>query len=168
MNGAEWIIIARFGKPHGIKGLITVNSFTDPRDNILQYTHWHGYIHGNWKPLTLTSLDIKGNAIIGHVEGCLTRDDAAVLTNTDIGIKRNQLPALQPGEFYWHQLLGLQVITPQGDVLGEVVDIMPTGSNDVLVIKGHKRHLIPYLIGQVILNVDEKQRLITVDWDADF
>ena len=52
--------------------------------------------------------------------------------------------------------------------MAKSVEVMPTGSNDVLVVQGEKRHLIPYLPGQFILDINDSQQIITVDWDMDF
>jgi 16S rRNA processing protein RimM len=167
-TNSDWVVIGRFGRPHGIKGFITVVSFTEPRDNILRYKNWHAHINQQWQPLKLLHLEMNNKFILAHVNGYLERDEAARLTNVDIAIKREQLPELDQGEYYWHQLVGMQVVTPKGVVLGTVTDIMPTGSNDVLVVVGEKRHLIPYLPGQYVIEINDSERVITVDWDVDF
>jgi len=167
-TNSDWVVIGRFGRPHGIKGFITVVSFTEPRDNILRYKDWYAHINQQWQPLTLLRLEMNNKFILAHVEGYLERDEAARLTNVDIAIKREQLPELEQGEYYWHQLVGMQVVDSKGTVLGTVSDIMPTGSNDVLVVMGEKRHLIPYLPGRHVIDINNSQRIITVDWDADF
>ncbi len=164
----DWVIIGRFGRPHGIKGLVTVVSFTEPRDNIMSYTHWHAFINQQWQPLTLLHLEMNNKFILTQVEGYHEREDVTRLTNIDIAVKRKQLPVLQQGEYYWDQLLGMQVVNQQGVLLGKVQEIMPTGANDVLIVVGEKRHLIPYLPGRCVIEVDDSQRVITVDWDADF
>lgn len=167
-TNSDWVLVGRFGRPHGIKGLITIISFTEPRDNILRYTEWYAHIHQQWQPLKLLHLEMNNKFILAEVEGYLEREEVARLTNIDIAIKREQLPTLQQGEYYWHQLIGMQVVTQQGVALGKVIEIMPTGSNDVLVVEGDKRHLIPYLMDRCILEINDSQREITVDWDVDF
>ena len=62
----------------------------------------------------------------------------------------------------------MKVTDQQGVPYGLVTEIMPTGANDVLVVTGEKRYLIPYLPGVYVLKVDDNQRVITVDWDRDF
>ncbi|MDP1603718.1 MAG: ribosome maturation factor RimM [Legionella sp.] len=167
-NAVNWIVVGRFGRVHGIKGFITIHSYTEPRDNILRYTQWHALMGNHWQPLKLSRVEVNDKHILVQVEGFDEREQVASLTNIEIGVNREQLPELAAGEFYWHQLVGMQVVNQQGDALGEVVEILPTGSNDVLVVEGKKRQLIPYLPGRSVIDVNLSQRCITVDWDADF
>ncbi|EBX6544902.1 ribosome maturation factor RimM, partial [Salmonella enterica subsp. enterica serovar Larochelle] len=103
------------------------------------------------------------------------RDAANLLTNCEIVVDSSQLPALEEGDYYWKDLMGCQVVTTEGYGLGKVIDMMETGSNDVLVIKanlkdafGIKERLVPFLDGQVIKKVDLATRTIEVDWDPGF
>ncbi len=163
-----WVIVGRFGRPHGVRGLVTVVSFTEPRDNILRYTDWHAHINHQWQPLKLLHLEMNNKFILAQVDGYREREDVGRLTNIDIAVKQEQLPALQHGEYYWHQLVDMQVVNQQGILLGKVTEMMPTGANDVLVVIGERSHLIPYLPGLTVIEVSDSQRVITVDWDTDF
>ena len=164
----HWVVIGRFGRPHGIKGFISIYSFTDPRDNILSYSDWHALINNAWQPIKLLSAQANNKNIVAQIEGFSERELVARLTNAEIAIHKKQLAPLAAGEYYWHQLIGMDVVGKQGQPFGTVVEIMPTGSNDVLVVQGDKRHLIPYLPGQFVVSVDDTTRVIVVDWDLDF
>lgn len=167
-NAADWLVIGRFGRPHGIKGLITVVSFTEPRENILGYAHWHVGKNTQWEPLNGLQTTVNNKFILAQIEGYHDRDQVALLTNLEIAIKREQLQTLNADEYYWHELVGMQVVNRLGEILGDVTEMLATGSNDVLVVQGERRHLIPYLPGEVLIDINASQRVITVDWDADF
>lgn len=145
-----------------------MHSFTEPRDNILRYTDWHMRLNKQWQPVNLLKLDANDKQILAVVENYTDREQAARLTNADIAVNREQLPALPTGQYYWHELIDMMVVNLKGVELGKIVEIMATGANDVLVVEGEQRHLIPYLPGQFVLEVDTQKRMITVDWDADF
>ena len=168
MNDSNWIIVGRFGRPNGIKGLITVISSTEPRDQILQYTDWHIKKDGLWQPIARLHDAITHKHVLTAIAGYPQREDVAALTNAEIAIKKEDLPSLLPGEYYWRDLIGMSVIQTSGALLGTVEEIIPTGSNDVLVVTGDKRYLIPYLPDDVIVKVDDENKQITVDWDLDF
>lgn len=164
----DWVVIGRFGRPHGIKGYTTVISFTEPRENILHYPDWYGYINKLWQPIRILHIEVTHKHILAQIESYSLREQVAALTNIDIAIQKEKLPALSAGEYYWHELVGMHVVTKDGVTLGRVTEIMPTGSNDVLVVVGEKRHLIPYLMNTFVLSINDSLRSITVDWDVDF
>jgi 16S rRNA processing protein RimM len=95
------------------------------------------------------------------------RDAAFGLKNKTILVPKYELPALEKGEYYWNDLMGHEVINQQKEHLGVVQTFLETGANDVLVVKGDKEYLIPF-IPHVIVNVDMVKKEIEVDWDKDF
>lgn len=164
----DWVVIGCFGRAHGIRGQITVHSFTEPRDNMLHYTHWHVWLNKQWQALNIVQIDSREKNILARVEGYADREQVARLTNAKIAIKREQLPVLPKGSYYWHELIGMEVVSLHGFAFGKVIEIIATGANDVLVVEGEKHYLIPYLPGLYVCEVDADKRIITVDWDADF
>ncbi len=164
---ADKVIVGRFGAAFGIKGWIKVFSYTDPITNILEYTPW--YIqHGNdWQQIVIEDGKMHSNQIIVKLPGCDDRNRAETFTHLEIAITADTLPPLEKNQYYWSDLVGLDVINLQKENLGTVKELMTTGSNDVLIVSGDKQRLIPY-IKQVIINVDLEKRSITVDWDSDF
>ncbi|MCX7090715.1 MAG: ribosome maturation factor RimM [Legionellales bacterium] len=167
-NESEWVKLGRFGRPQGLKGFIRVISFTEPESAILDYLPWHIQKKDQWLPLDVVSFQLQNQKILVNVAGYTDRDDIAELTNCNVGIISAQLPALSGGEYYWHELTHMQVVNKSGAELGRVVQILPTGSNDVLIVQGSKRYLIPYIHEIYIVSVDPVQRQIVVDWDEDF
>ena len=103
-----------------------------------------------------------------QLKNCNDRDAAALLTGTEIGVYRSQLPVVESNDYYWSDLMGLQVVTSSGRVLGRVDHLIETGANDVMVVKGAQECLVPYIKGQVIESVDLEAGEIRVDWDPDF
>jgi 16S rRNA processing protein RimM len=85
-----------------------------------------------------------------------------------ISVPRDRLPPPAQDEYYWADLEGLFVSTLDGIGLGQVDHLFSTPGNDVLVVKGERERLIPFIWGQVIKDVDLEQGLIRVDWDPGF
>jgi 16S rRNA processing protein RimM len=106
--------------------------------------------------------------VVARLESCENRDQAAALMNCEIGVRRDQLPATAPGEYYWYDLLGLEVVTLQNEVLGKVDHLLETGANDVLVVVGDRERLIPFVLNDVVKHVDQQAGFIRVDWDKDY
>lgn len=161
----DWIVIGKFGRPHGIQGLIKVFSFTDPLENLIEYEPKYIGINNDWQKVTFKKLIPKDKYFLALIQNYNTRDEVSFLTNIEIAIKKEQLPKLDANEYYWHQLIGLKVINQNNTLLGQVIEVLPTGSNDVLIVKGEKRILIPYR-PEIIKEINENQ--ISVDWDLEF
>ena len=142
-------------------------SHTRPREAILDYRRWFLGHAGNWHPLEVREGKRQGKAIIARLEGVDDRDAAARLIDREIAVSRDELPEAEEGTYYWADLEGLTVVHCDGTVLGTVAYLMETGANDVLVTTGDKERLIPFIAGEVILDVDVDNGVITVDWEWD-
>jgi len=167
------IIIARLGRPVGVQGFLRVNSFTQPPENILKLFPWQVQRKGAWQELEVESYKQHGDQILVRLKGCLDRDAAALWTNSLIAVPRSALPPIQDNKsYYWADLVGLEVINQENQNLGKVTEVFATGSNDVLRVESReegqlRERLIPF-IKSVILSVDLKQGVISVDWGKDF
>ncbi|GMQ83328.1 MAG: ribosome maturation factor RimM [Gammaproteobacteria bacterium] len=144
-------------------------SYTRPRENIVHYPTWYLQCRGGaWQEWQLAEGRQHGKGVVARLADCADRDQARALTGCEIGIPRDELPATQPGEYYWHDLQGLSVVTLAGELLGTVDHLIETGANDVLVVEGDRKRLIPFVMGQVVVGVDLDKGEIQVDWDKDF
>jgi 16S rRNA processing protein RimM len=164
----ELLIMGRIASPFGVKGWVRVTPYTAMVDNLLDYSPWYLKVEGEWRPTTPLAGRQHGKGLVVQLPECTDRDEAAALTGTDIGIYRSQLPPPEADEYYWSDLIGLQVVTRDGQVLGVVDHLFETGANDVMVVKGKQEYLVPFIRKQVVELVDLESRMIRVDWDPDF
>ncbi|MDT4288719.1 ribosome maturation factor RimM [Methylomonas sp. MO1] len=153
----------------GVKGWVKVYSFTDPRENILQYSPWILQKNSQIQEVKLLGGRRQGSLVVAELQGINDRDLAAELMGADILIRKQQLPKASDGEYYWADLIGLEVRNQEGCKLGKVDHLLETGANDVLVVvDGDVERLIPFLQQSTILKIDLDDGLIIVDWDPDF
>lgn len=166
-SAAKYIIIGKIGATYGVRGWLKVHPFTEFGTSILEYKPWYlSADQQHWKPTDIEAGRTHGKGIIVKLRGYDNPEVARQVTGQHIAISREQLPTLEENEFYWSDLVGLKVIDQSGQVLGEVIYLIATGSNDVLVVKGEKEHAIPFLMDKVILRVDLAKREIHVDWEV--
>lgn len=173
--GSEQILkVGRLLAAFGIKGWVKVHSDTDPRENILQYRPWYLWRNNQWQAVEVVEGHAHGKGLVVRLRGVDDRNAAEMLGGIDIGVAEQNLPVLSEGEFYWRDLIGLQVVNVEGQLLGVVDHLLETGANDVMVVKpcsgsvdGEQR-LLPWVLGQVVQRVDKDTKRITVDWGADF
>ena len=167
-------MIGRITSVFGVKGWLKVFSFTDPREGILNYRDWTLDLDGKRISATLEEGRRQGQGIVVRLKGINDRDVAHSYCGAEIRVPTAELPALPEGEYYWHQLEGLDVFTVDDECLGAVHHLIETGSNDVLVVKSsaasidQRERLIPYLPDQVVRDVDLASRRMVVDWDPEF
>ncbi len=110
---------------------------------------------------------VHGKGVVVQFESVTDRDVAAQLVGLEISIKSEQLRPVEQGEYYWSDLVGLEVVTIDGQVLGLVDHLIETGANDVLVVKGDRERLLPYT-KECVVKVSLDEGTIQVDWDPDF
>jgi 16S rRNA processing protein RimM len=161
------VIIGKVIDAYGIKGWVKVRSFTETPKNFTQYINQ--FISANqkdWETITIKDMKVQGENVLIDL-GYLDRNEAIKRKGSFLAISRDQLPTLNKDEFYWEDLIGLNVIDQQNVKLGIVTRLIETGANDVLIVKGERERLIPY-IPQVILEVNLQENYIKVEWDKDF
>lgn len=165
------LIVGRINGLFGVKGWVKVFSYTRPMANLLQYRPWQLKQNQNqtWQSVAIQEAAEHGKGLIARIDGCHDRDTAALWLGADIGVFRHQLPPSNDKEgYYWFDLIGLQVVNQTQSALGRVDSLIETGANDVLVVKGERERLIPFVFEHVILNVDLNAGVIQVNWDSDF
>ena len=169
MPNSDYLNAGEISGVFGVKGLVKIFSFTEPRENILRYSPWLLQKNNQTKEIKVTGGQRQGNNVVAELEGIVDRDAAFALIGAKILIRKAQLPKPKPGEYYWADLVGLRVETEAGVQLGEVDHLLETGANDVLVVRdGGTERLIPFLQHQTVLRIDLDAGLMVVDWDPDF
>jgi len=161
------VVVGRVAGPHGVGGLLRILSFTRPVENLLNYAPWSFHRDGAWREVAVCpdSARRHDNSFLCRVDGVDDREAAAALRGVLIGVPETALPESGPDEFYWRDLIGLDVVTPAGDRFGRVENLMATGANDALIVNdGENERLIPF-IATVVTNVDLDRSVIVVDWE---
>lgn len=158
---AKRILVGEIGRPHGVRGLVKLRSFTaDPAD-IAGYGPLSD--EGGTRTYALTLL-ADG---LGRIEGITDRDAAQRLTGTKLYVDRDRLPKLEEDEFYLADLEGLEAVDAQGQVLGRVRAVEEHGAGPFLTIGTAKGELlIPFTLA-CVPQVDIAGGKLVVDVPAD-
>lgn len=162
------IVIGKFAAPFSVRGWIKLHSYTDPITNLLNYSPLYVERHNNWQPLKIVEGKTHGDYLVVKIEGFDDRDEVRQFTNCLIGVDREALPKLPEDEFYWEDLVGLEVENLEGVHFGKITQMLATGSNDIMQVEQKdKRRMIPYT-NDAVKKVDLKAKKVIVDWDPDF
>ncbi|MCP4010069.1 MAG: 16S rRNA processing protein RimM [Proteobacteria bacterium] len=160
------VILGKITGVQGVRGWLRVFSHTRPLENIFQFKHWKlRDDSGGVISRTVVEHKHQGKKILVKLQGVDERTAAEGLVGLEIFINEDQLPALTD-EYYWRELIGLTVKDIHGVELGEIIDLMETGSNDVLLLKDSngKSLAIPWL-PEVVIKVDIEQSFLIADWE---
>ncbi len=172
---SDTLVIGIIGAPYGVKGWVKITSHTHDLDGVFAYTPWllgqveesKDYVVDQWRT--------HNKGLVAKLVGVDNRDDAEGIKNLEISIKAEMLPELDDSDVYWRELVGMRVVTDKGYNLGVIKELFETGANDVLLVKanlndafGQKERMVPYLLDQVIKQVDRQAKTVTVDWDPAF
>jgi 16S rRNA processing protein RimM len=166
-NRKKWVTLGRVSGVFGVKGWLKVQSYTEPRDNIVALGVWTLRMNGADRPFEVEDGQGHAGNVVAKLRGIDDPDRAREWMGAEIVVEREQLPEARAGEFYWTDLEGLEVRTMAGLTLGRVECLLATGANDVLVLSGTRERLIPFVVGPVVKQVDLAAGLILVDWSPD-
>ncbi|MBT5031165.1 MAG: 16S rRNA processing protein RimM [Proteobacteria bacterium] len=191
---ADAIELGKVSGAWGVRGAVKVYSYTREREGIAKYTHWilksahsteNSTENSTERRYQVIQCRTQGQGVVATLKGVDSRDQAESLQGFGIWVPLQDLPVLPAGEYYWRQLIGLEVTTLEGVVLGKVDHLFETGANDVLVVQGEAakgealevvesgdpsepvERLLPY-IDQVVVEVDLNVNSMRVDWDPEF
>lgn len=161
------IVLGRVSAPFGVRGWVKIQLFTQHPEHLLERSSWSLGRGDEWQEFEVIEAQAHGNSLIAQLAGIEGREAAAQLKGMQVAVERASLPPAEENEFYWADLIGLAVRNRQGEVYGEIAAMLATGANDVMVVRGARERLIPF-VGHVVDSIDLKARSVIVDWPADF
>ncbi len=156
-----YLVVARIVSPQGIKGEVKAELVTDFPERFASTNTV--YLAPDYHPYSVESYRLLDGAVVLKLKGIDTLDQAEQLRGRLVEVPEEAAVKLPPGHYFWHQILGLSVVTSQGDPLGKVEEILETGSNDVYVVRGPRGELLIPAIRQVVKSIDLDRGLMTVD-----
>lgn len=165
-GGERPVVLGRIGAPFGVQGWVKVQSYTDPLEGIAGYPVWE--LHRGASLGRKAVLDWKraGPGVAVRLEGVETREAAQALTGAEVRVERADLPPTAPGEYYWHDLVGLDAYSLEGVPLGRVAGVLDMPAHPVLVLEGERERLVP-LVRERLAGVDFDAGRLELDWHPD-
>jgi len=166
MENDNKVFLGKITGVYGIKGWLKIQSFTSPPENILNYPSWIIDNQGIEDLYSVQQGRKHNNKIIVKFEKIDDRTTAEFLINSKIQILRSDLPKLSDENYYWSDLEGLSVLNSEDKAIGTIESLIETGANDVMVINTSKneRILIPFVMHEIIKEVNIELNYVKVDW----
>ena len=171
------IVLGRIVAPFGIQGWVKIHPFGDDPVSWRKLPHWWLSRDADapatqWKQFTLTACRPHGKGLVAALAEVPDRNAAEAIDGFFIAAPREALPQPEENEYYWGDLVGLEVINEAAETLGTVRGLLSTGAHDVLQVqdgegKGAVERLIPF-VAAFVLDVDLAARRIRVSWQKDW
>jgi len=165
------VVLGKVIDPYGVRGWVRIHPFgDDPAAWAQMPVWWLGSEDlADWREAKPKTCRPHGESLICQFEGVDNRTAAEALKGMLVGAPREALPATAENEFYWADLIGLEVVNSAGEVLGRVEELIETGAHTVLrlVSQEGKERLLPF-VASVVLAVEPENKLIRVDWGTDW
>ena len=162
------VVVGQILGPWGVQGWVRVYSWTHPPEDLFEYRPW--LLGDSLQPVEFLEWRRVGPRLVAKIQDVATPEQAAALSEQLIAIERAQLPAAEPGSYYWHDLVGLEVHNLEGYRWGRISRMLATGANDVMEITDADRGtvLIPFVQPDVVRAVDVVAGTMRVDWPEDW
>ncbi len=150
LDGSQPVVVGRILGTHGLSGAVKARVLSDVphRFDVGQVLYIRGVPHD-----IASSIASRVGQVILKFQGIDSLDAAQQLAGEPLTITEDSVPALPEGEYFHFQLLGLQVLTEEGEDLGEVREILETGSNDVYVVSGGSGEVLVPALAEVVREV---------------
>ena len=158
MKSSSPIVIGKIISTHGIKGLVSLDCYAYPPENLKSYKT---FLEDNHKEeIKILDIKIMPKKIIAKIKGFDDINLSEKILGKNILVDNEAIPCLESGEYYWKDLIGLKVLTTKNKCLGIIDFIFNNGSNDVLAIKNN--NIISYIafIKKNISKIDNDKIII--------
>jgi 16S rRNA processing protein RimM len=163
------VIMGRIVAAQGLQGWVKVQAFTEYLDSLLDYHTWYlGKDKHPWREFKVLECNVHTKVLVAKLEGFADRTAAEKCKGMLIAVPRSSLPEKSEDEYYWSDLIGMKVVNLQDAELGMVESLIETGANDVLCVRNENGEILVPFLAQVVQQVSMKEKLIRVDWQADY
>ena len=149
---------------HGLHGAVRLR-IDNPDSDVMQRANRLTLIVGGMQRVYKVTAVQAANRATFRVtfDGIDAIEQAEALRGAIVMIDKSELPPTAPGEFYYYQAIGCEVLTITGQRIGAVVEVFSGGANDVLVVREADNEVLVPVIEDVVKSIDLRARVITVD-----
>jgi 16S rRNA processing protein RimM len=158
--------MGRIVGPFGVKGWVKVKAFTETPGALGEFDRWAVRTQEGWREIAIEDFAVHSKGPVAKLAGCDDREAAERLRNAEVAVSRAALGEAEEGMLYRVDLVGLDVVDASGAKLGEVEGFFDAGDAAVMIVRGKRERMIPF-VDEYVKAVDRERRRITVDWKAD-
>ncbi len=176
VSPADIVVLGKVVGPYGLRGAVKVHPFADDPEVWAKLPHWwvgqEGCAPELWRQTKLLRCKVQSDVLIAELECLPDRNASETAKGMLVGVPRAELPAAAKDEYYWADLIGLEVVNTHDQSLGQVLGLIETSANHVLRVGDvgdgdGKERLLPF-VATVVLEVNLVEKRIRVEWELDW
>ena len=160
---SQLVVMARLVGAFGVQGWVKVKAFTEEAAALGEFSGWIVRTPAGWREIGLEDFALHSKGPVAKLAGCDDREAADALRGAEVAVSREALGEADEGTYYQVDLVGLEVVEEGGEKLGVVEGFFETGDTSVMVVKGTRERMIPF-VPEYVKAVDREARRITVAW----
>ena len=169
---ADLVLVGHVLDAWRLDGSIKIAPYSSDAAGLLAAREWWFDVKGAVRSFDVVGAKAHGSTVTARLVGVVDRDGAEALKGARISVRRRAFPVADDGEFYWVDLIGIEVVNLEGEALGTVADLTDNGAHQNLVVRAGGEvevveRLIPFVDAHV-KTVDVPGKRIVVDWQADY
>ena len=167
------VVLGKIVGPYGLRGAVKIHPFADDPQAWAKLPYWwigsENSAPAQWQRTDLVRCQVRGETLIAELTCLPDRNASEKVQGLFVGVPRSEMPAVAADEYYWADLIGLDVINTRDQSLGKVLGLIETSANDVLRVGDGEsdERLLPF-VASVVLDVDLSARRVRVDWEVDW
>jgi 16S rRNA processing protein RimM len=163
MHSESLVLMGKVAATHGIRGQLRVNVYSGLAESFLAAgALFLKDAAGRIQQHDIAAVAAHGKKLLIRLEGYSDINQVLPFVGNEVFLDRDQLPATEEDEYYWHDLIGMKVVTTDNRLLGVLESIIETGSNDVYVVAADKREYLIPALSDVVVSVDVAAKIMTV------
>ena len=156
----KYLIIGRVLKPWGVRGEVKIEILTEFPERFASLRQV--FVGDDAKPFLVDHARLHGKSALLKFKGIDSPEDAEALRDQLVQVALEDAVKLPKGKLYLYQLIGLSVVTAEGEALGEITDVLDTGANDVYVVQDGTREMLIPAIEDVVKQIDLERREVRI------
>lgn len=163
------VVMGRIVAAQGLLGWVKVQAFTEHLDTLIDYDTWQiGNDNHPWQEVQILECKLHTKVLVAKLDGINDRTAAEKCKGLLVAVPRSSLPKEGADEYYWSDLIGMSVFNLENEYLGKVDHLLDMGANDILCVQNDKVEVLIPFLKHVIQQVNQQEKLIRVDWQADY
>lgn len=158
----KYLLVGKITKPHGLRGEVKIYCFSGQPENFLEYKELtlcdlKGKLSG---PIVVTKSRVQGKAAVVKFATIADRTAAESIEGYEVLLLKEHLPQAKPGEYYWHQYQGKELIDKDGSPIGTVKELFSSGAQDILVVTTESGEVLVPIIDEFIIDETDDRLVV--------